>query len=164
MKNSNTTIQPRKTCWALLSACCLSASAFAGTENLEFQLVTRAMDVKTEKVASVEGQMVGMGRYAGTAFFKDGRVANKEFIFNFDFNKGSGPFFGYSTYTFADGSALVMRFDGNSKAGQPMEGAYTILSGSGIYAGASGSGSFKSSKDAWKSANLYTGNLKITTP
>jgi hypothetical protein len=58
-----------------------------------------------------------MHKFYGAAFFKDGHVAAKEFVFAGDFNKGSGPFYGYSTYQFEDGSTITARFAGTSRAG-----------------------------------------------
>ena len=90
----------------------------------------------------------------GVAFFKDGRVASKEFIYNSDSNKGSGPFFGYSTCQFEDGSTITARFGGTQRAGQPIHGEYTVLSGSGVYAGAKGTGSFDGVAHKLTGANL----------
>jgi len=148
---------------ATLELAALAAPAPTAEQVLTFSLVTRAMDVKTEKVAAIDGQVISAGRYGGTAVFADGRIANKEFTFSFDFRKGAGPFYGYSTYTFVDGSSLVMRFEGMLVPGQPMVGHYTVLSGSGIYAGATGSGRFEKVDDPWENANLYKGSLRITT-
>lgn len=148
-------------CAALAVAPALGQS---GELELRFQLVTRAIDVKTEKITDIEGQLVSTGRYAGTAVFADGRIANKEFTFSFDFRNGAGPFYGYSTYTFTDGSSLVMRFEGVLEPGKPMLGRYTVLSGSGVYKGASGTGQFEKIDDPWEKANLYKGELSISTP
>lgn len=151
----------------LLAAIAIAAPAAlsqAGQQELAFQLVTRAIDVKTEKVAEIDGLAVSTGRYAGTAVFADGRIANKEFTFSFDFRKGAGPFYGYSTYMFADGSSLVMRFEGTLEPGKPMLGRYTVLSGTGMYQGATGTGQFEKVDDPWEKANLYKGVLKISTP
>lgn len=149
---------------ALAALCGASASAGAGEQVLAYTLVTRAMDVKTEKVAAVDGLAVSAGRYAGTAIFEDGRIANKEFTFSYDFRKGAGPFYGYSTYTFVDGSALVLRFEGVLEPGKPLLGRYTVLSGSGAYAGATGTGYFEKVDDPWENANLFRGSLQIRTP
>lgn len=148
----------------IVAGVAIAPLAVAGEQSMDFRLVTRAMDVKTEKVAAVEGVSVSTGRYAGTAVFDDGRIANKEFTFSYDFRKGAGPFYGYSTYTFADGSALVLRFEGMLEPGKPMLGRYTVLSGSGKYAGASGDGHFEKVDDPWDSANLYQGRLRIVMP
>lgn len=136
----------------------------AGERELTFQMVTRAIDVKTEKVAEIDGQLVSTGRYAGTVVFTDGRIANKEFTFSFDLRKGAGPFYGYSTYMFLDGSTVVARFEGTLEAGKSMRGQYTILSGTGIYQGATGNGYFEKVDDPWEKANLYKGAMKISTP
>lgn len=149
---------------AFAALCGASASSGAGEQVLAYTLVTRAMDVKTEKVAAVEGLVVSAGRYAGTAIFENGRIANKEFTLSYDFRKGAGPFYGYSTYTFVDGSALVMRFEGVQEPGKPMLGRYTVLSGSGAYAGATGTGYFEKIDDPWENANLFRGSLQIRTP
>lgn len=149
-------------------ACGLAAGlsgggALAGEEILNFSLVTRQIEARTDKIAAVDGAVVGSGRYAGTAVFADGRIANKEFTFTFDFRKGAGPFFGYSTYTFVDGASLSLRFEGMAEAGKPLIGNYTILGGTGVYAGASGSGRFEKVDDPWEGANLYKGTLKVMT-
>ncbi|MGB0747532.1 MAG: hypothetical protein ACPGO3_02205 [Magnetospiraceae bacterium] len=148
---------------ALLS-CGLALPGQAAEESVDFRLVTRSLDLKVEQIPTVEGQMVGLGHFAGVALFSDGRIANKDFRFSFDYMKGAGPFFGYSTYTFEDGSALTMRFAGENKAGTPMRGEYTILSGTGKYEGATGSGYFEAQDDPWEGANLFAGALQITTP
>lgn len=101
----------------------------------------------------------------GAAFFKDGRVASKEFIFSGDFSKGSGPFLGYSTYQFEDGSTIVARFAGTQRAGQPVHGDYTVVSGTGVYAGAKGTGSFDSAPHKFTGGvSLVNGKFAVTTP
>ena len=62
----------------------------------------------------------------GVAFFKDGRVAAKEFVVSSDLRKGSGPIRGYSTYTFDDGSSITASFTGEFKEGQA-HGIYTMF-------------------------------------
>jgi hypothetical protein len=141
-----------------------SSAGIGGEQSLTFSLVTRALDVRTEKVAAVDGAVVSVGRFGGAAVFSDGRIANKEFVFAYDFRKGAGPFFGYSTYTFVDGSSLSMHFDGVLTPGKPMLGKYTVLSGTGAYAGATGGGHFEKVDDPWDAANLYKGSLRIVTP
>jgi hypothetical protein len=128
------------------------------------RLETKPIEVKTLEASNVEGQSVGLMKMHGVAFFKDGRVASKDFIYNYDFNKGSGPFFGYSTYQFEDGSSITARFAGTLRAGQPIRGEYTVLSGTGTYAGAKGSGSFDGVPHKLTGANLLSGKLSITTP
>jgi hypothetical protein len=136
----------------------------AAEHNLEFKLVVKPIEVKSLDVANVEGQSVTLMKMHGVAFFKDGRVASKDFVLGTDYNKGSGPFFGYSTYQFEDGSTITARFAGTQRAGQPIHGEYTVLSGTGAYAGAKGAGTFDGAPHKLTGANLLNGRLVITTP
>jgi hypothetical protein len=108
------------------------------------------------------GQTVGSGKVFGVAVFKDGRMGLKEFVNSADFLKGSGPFFGYSTYTFEDGS-ITARYTGAAKDGKS-KGEYNILSGTGVYANATGTGAFESVPNPFKGVNLYNVKLVIKTP
>ena len=144
--------------------CGFGQAATAAEHILEFKLVVRPIDVKSLEAPNIEGQSVTLMKMHGVAFFKDGRVASKEFIFNTDYNKGSGPFFGYSTYQFEDGSSITARFAGTARAGQPTHGEYTVISGTGVYAGAKGTGTFDGVPSKLTGANLLNGKFTITTP
>ncbi len=137
--------------------------ALAGEQVLEFKLVTKPLDLKATEVANVEGETVVSGKIFGVAFFKDGRIAVKDFVHSADLMKGSGPFYGYSTYTFEDGSSITARYVGSVKDGQS-KGEYTILSGTGVYANATGTGGFESVKSSFKGAGLYDGRFIVKTP
>ena len=92
-----------------------ASTALAGEQVLEFKLVTKPIDYKITEAANFEGQVVGSGKMFGVAFFKDGRTAVKDFVASADLLKGSGPIYGYSTYTFEDGSSITARYAGRSK-------------------------------------------------
>jgi hypothetical protein len=148
----------------LLVACVWVQPILAADHLLDFKLVVKLTDVKTVEAPDIEGQVILTAKAFGVAFFKDGRVASKEFVYNQDSNKGSGPFIGYSTYTFQDGSSITARFSGTQKAGEPTHGEYVVVSGTGAYAGVKGTGTFDSVPHKLKGANLLDGKFKLTTP
>lgn len=144
-------------------ACATTQAAVAGEQALECKMVLKNIDVKSLEVAQVEGQTVGVSKSFGVATFADGRIATKDFTYSWDTNKGNGSFSGYSTYTFQDGSSITARYVGTARSGQPARGEYTVLSGTGAYAGAKGTGSFESIPSKL-TAGLYNCKFAITTP
>jgi hypothetical protein len=139
-----------------------ASTALAGEQVLEFKLVTKPIDYKITEAANIEGQSVASGRLFGVAVFKDGRIGVKEFVNSSDLLKGSGPFYGYSTYTFEDGS-ITARYTGSVKDGRST-GEYTILSGTGAYANATGTGTIESAPNPFKGVNLLNIKLVVKTP
>jgi hypothetical protein len=139
-----------------------TSTALAGEKVLEFKLVTKPIDVKVVEAANVEGQAVATGKFFGVAVFKDGRIGVKEFVGSSDMLKGSGSFFGYSTYTFEDGS-ITARYSGSTQDGKS-KGEYAILSGTGTYANATGTGTLESAPNPFKGVNLWDIKLVVKTP
>jgi hypothetical protein len=139
-----------------------ASTAVAGERVLEFKLVTKPIDLKVIEAANVEGQAVVAGKFFGVAVFNDGRIGVKEFVNTSDLLKGSGPFFGYSTYTFEEGS-ITARYTGSAKDGKST-GEYTILSGTGAYANATGTGTIESAPNPFKGVNLLNIKLVVKTP
>ena len=155
----------RKSLAVFLSGAALviaASTALAGEQVLEFRLVTKPLDVKVIEAANVEGQKVVSGKFFGVAVFKDGRIGVKEFVYSGDMLKGSGPLYGYSTYTFEDGS-ITARYAGSTKDGR-LKGEYAILSGTGAYANATGTGGFESAPNPFKGVDLLDVKLVVKTP
>ena len=140
-----------------------STIAFAGEQVLEFKLATRLVNPTVLEAAYIEGQTMMASKAVGVAYFKDGRVASKDFIVTLDLRNGSGPYKGYSTYTFEDGSSITASFTGERKGGES-HGIYTIVSGTGIYSNATGTGSFDSVSTKFKDWILYNGKFDVKTP
>jgi hypothetical protein len=138
--------------------------AYAADQVLEFKLVTRNIEVKMHEAKNVEGQNIGVAKAYGVAYFKDGRVASKDFVTSWDYNKGVGPFSGYSTYTFEDGSTITARFTGNARGPGQFRGDYAVLSGTGSFAGVKGTGSFETTPAKFPDASLMNGKFSLSTP
>ena len=146
---------------ALLAA---PAGALAGEQHLEFKLVVRPVDVKTVEAPNIPGRTEGAGQWFGVAYFSDGRVAAKDFINEADLLNGLGSIKGYSTYTFTDGSSITASFTGEFQE-TGVHGRYTILSGTGAYEHATGTGTFDSVPTKWKDgASLLNGTFDVKTP
>jgi hypothetical protein len=64
---------------------------------------------------NIAGQVLSAGKYFGVAYFKDGRVAVKDFISAGDLKNGLGPVRAYSTYTFEDGSSITASYIGDNR-------------------------------------------------
>ena len=135
-----------------------SPAARAAERTLEFQLVTKTLESRSLDVPNVDGQTLSQSKAFGVTVFKDGRIGTKEFVYITDANKGVGSSSGYSTYTFDDGT-LTAHF-----TVQGAHGEYKILSGTGAYAGASGTGTLDVVSNTIKNATFFKIKLQIVTP
>jgi hypothetical protein len=153
---------------AMMGAAVLIATstvAMAADQHLEFKLVTHPLEATVLQAPNLEGQSISDVKAFGVAFFTDGRIATKDFVISSDTHSGAGPLHSFSTYTFTDGSSITAKFVGEAdyKAGK-IHGEYTIISGTGIYANATGTGSFDSLPAKFsKGTYLLAGKFDIKT-
>jgi quercetin dioxygenase-like cupin family protein len=94
----------------------------------------------------------GWNQLVGTATV-DGQQVGVELLGNVSYVKGSGPIFGFITFTFPDGSTLGTQMQGAGAAssnGDETTFAATlgVLGGTGKYASATGTGIFNGSRKA----------------
>jgi hypothetical protein len=80
---------------ALLAGIALPVVAHAGEQTLDFKFVVMPTDLKVVQAPNIDGQVLSAGKYFGVAFFKDGRVAVKDFISAGDLKNGLGPVRGW---------------------------------------------------------------------
>jgi hypothetical protein len=148
----------------VLSVAAISNAARAGDERLEYKLITMGVDTKVSPASNIDGRILVSGKYFGVAFYKDGRIAVKDFVGEADLLKGIGIFRGYSTYTFQDGASLTLSYVAESKP-TGFHGDYTVISGTGAYANATGSGVFDSVPTKWTDgATLFNATIDVHTP
>ena len=146
---------------ALLSG---TVSAGAAEQMLHFKLVTHGPIGGPGKLPEVAGHTVTAGEYFGVAMLDDGRVAMKRFVDVSDDTADAGSFKGYSTYTFQNGDALTLSYTGGWDA-KGAGGDYTVVSGTGAFSGATGTGKFTALDTKWDSSTfLYDVSIKLTAP
>jgi hypothetical protein len=147
-----------------LSVITLAPVALAAEKTLEFQLVTKNLDPRTlDAPANFAGQTLMQSKAFGVAVFKDGRIGTKDYTYvSENIDKGAATGFGYSTYYFDDGSVSArFTFTVGPQGGH---GDYKILSGTGAYAGATGTGTFDPVPNPFKNAGLFKVKLQMVTP
>lgn len=144
----------------VLTSYLMIGNAVAAEETLKFRLITRIISSNFIDTP-VEGRRVGSMQSAGVAVFEDGRLADKQFALIMDNGGAVGTYSGYSIYTFQNGDTLTLKFTGGW--GADSNGAdYEVLSGTGAYEGATGTGRIDAAKEPWEKANLWDVTLNIT--
>jgi hypothetical protein len=134
--------------------------AAAEEQTLRFKLLTQQVGVPSA-LPEIGGHTVTVGQYMGVAMFEDGRIAHKTFVDVSDDTAEAGSFKGYSTYTFEDGDTLTLSYSGGWNA-DGATGTYDVISGTGQFAGATGTGSIKALEEPWEEALLWDVSLSLT--
>lgn len=138
----------------LAAALLLPLAAACADRPLELRWSASLTSVETSlsRVGPGDRVVYGWNRLAGETVIDGGRVT-VEMLGNVAYRSGDGPFFGFITLTFADGSTLGLRMEGETDAIQDTSRAdfrakLTVLGGTGRYLNATGSGRWQGHRDA----------------
>ena len=145
-----------------VAASAIAASASAEEQTLRFRVVLTKVSTESLEVASQPGRNMSLERVVGVAVFEDGRIAFKVVTGTTDGTAEQGSYTGYATYTFENGDSLTVKYGGEwpSETG----GTAEVLSGTGAYAGATGTAKFITVEDPWEEANIDEGTFTLNVP
>jgi len=123
-----------------------------GTTPLHFETLLASESRTLYQTGPDAAITYGWNRLLGTATV-DGQDVAIEMLGSVDYTAGSGPFSGFVTFRFPDGSSLTVTMQGITAArpdGADASFAATlgVIGGSGTYAEAAGSGTFTGSRPA----------------
>lgn len=147
---------------AIITLAALPASA--AEETLNFRLVVTDTETGEHTDPAIEGFALGAVKSVGVAMLEDGRIAYKEFV-RIDMAGDGAPTRqpGYSNYKFENGDSLQVAFTAGA-----VEGGYTVeyevLSGTGAYSNATGTGRLDLVPTEWSDASLFEGSITVSTP
>ena len=131
----------------LLLLALLPHLAVAGEVTLNYDAVTVIRAAQTMPVLDDKSHVVGTGAFRGLATFEDGAQALHRYDGWFDLTDGEGPFHGYALWTFDDGATIRAEYAGEAFGSGPhgvgVRAEITSLTGTGRFAGASGTGRFE---------------------
>jgi hypothetical protein len=149
---------------------CLTGAALAGSSQLAYQAVVHLTQEHHIDVTSRERHRVGIAAFRGIAIFADGELADYRYDGTYDFQAGSGSFHGYAIWRFEDGSEIRSTYSGKAETsgeGITFSGAHQVLSGSGRFEEATGTGAFQGRRiDAFEDGGdtYWSGELSLQTP
>ena len=127
---------------------------------MPFRLVTQEVSGNSFEPAADPGRSIGVDKNVATAIFEDGRIAHKTYTY-IDNGETSSIDTGNSTYVFQNGDRLDLKLVVSAeRAG----GDYEVLSGTGAFEGATGTGSFYAADADWDGAYLWDGQFTLEMP
>jgi hypothetical protein len=123
-------------------ALCSISTAAAADETLKWRHVQHASSNQAQDVGDIKGHAQSVYKLPGLVLFPDGSTAASLVSGYADVVSGAGAVLGYNLITFNDGSTLRLKYDGviNADATATRHGTYTVIGGTGKYAGAKGDG------------------------
>jgi len=122
----------------------------ATSMRLETRLSSQARTL--HQVGAAGAVTYGWNRLTGTATL-DAQAVGVEMLGNVAYQNGSGPFFGFVTLTFADGSTIALEMQGVARADTAADttafsATLIVLGGTGRYVATTGTGVFTGSRTA----------------
>lgn len=130
-------------------------------------LTTEIASVGTILADALPNLRYGWNHLVGTATL-DGQPVLCDMLGNVSYESGRGPFFGFVTFTWPDGSAIVTEMYGRaipqSDGGSIVEALLTVSGGTGRYAAAGGYGTFVGRRDAAVGAPVRSLFTLVPTP
>ncbi|MHB1025522.1 MAG: hypothetical protein ACYC24_07405 [Desulfobacteria bacterium] len=143
--------------WGLFLAMLLSVTVVllpgvSVAEEVAGRNVGHTQKVEMMEVGDVPGHFMGVSKTYGMTFYTkgpdSGEIIPRMGAGIFDVVKGKGTVTGYEVKTFRDGSTLVLKWSGTltpADGGKRTvhEGTWEVSGGTGRFAGAKGSGTFK---------------------
>ena len=166
MPNQYARLMTHKTSRLLLSSClfvgalvlagCSRSSGSTAATSTTSSVPTTTLQLSTpltsaSKILHAVGTATtyGWNQLIGTST-NSGQSVGVEMLGNVAYVSGVGPFFGFVTYTWPDGSTLGVQMNGSAKAGANgttlFSSPLTVLGGTGRYATAKGTGTFTGSR------------------
>jgi hypothetical protein len=117
----------------------------AEAETVKYKITSYVTKMEMVPVPDVENHFIGEQERRGVAIFENGETAAYHMWNTWDFISGQGgPFRGYSTLSFADGSTSMIRFEGTS-TGEKLwssKGTGEYIKGTGRFEGINGNVTF----------------------
>ena len=114
----------------------------ANAEDVEYQVVDYLVRVDFIPIPDVDKHAVGTYERRGVAIYKDGQTAAYHSRGTWDFVDSNGPFTGYTTLTYKDGSTTMIKYSGNMTKEPEKLLKYTgkgeYIKGTGKYEGITG--------------------------
>jgi hypothetical protein len=115
----------------------------ATAETLNFKSFNHVTKQETVPIADVEGHIIRLQVREGVAVFENGELAWHKSSYFYNYVKGAGPGESYGTYTFLDGSSIIVHGKGVIEAtpgAVPSAAKWTteIIHGTGRFEGIKG--------------------------
>lgn len=136
----------------LVVAAAASACSDETATELRWTVDLSSQQQNLRQVGPDNRSVYGWNRLTG-ATTVGGRPVEVDMLGNVSYTRGNGPFFGFVTLIFPDGSTIGMRMEGNTEANTDtadaaFHGTVSVLGGTGAYEEAAGSGRMTGTREA----------------